>query len=366
LAPDQGGSGANLRRVGTLPLIANLQRTAVACLPPEVSGYVDAGAGARITAGEATAAWDAYRFRPRILRDVGNVDAATSVAGSALANPILVAPTGYHRLVHDGGEAEMARGVAAGGGLFVLSTRTTVRIEDVAAVAGAWWFQVYVMRDRHLTAALVQRAAKAGATALVLTGDTPYVGRKPSLAGGVPPGAAAQLVNLADHLAPGTDIDVATAQDPTVGLSAVAWLRQLSGLPVLVKGVLRADDARACLDAGAAGVIVSNHGGRQLDRAISTASVLPEIVTAVAGRGEVLVDGGLRDGPSIMTALALGAGAVLVGRPALWALASGGAIAVQQLLAALDDDLRHAMALAGAATIADLDPSLLAPAMPRQ
>jgi 4-hydroxymandelate oxidase len=350
--------------VGTLPLIADLQRRAAACLPPEVAGYVDAGAGAQVTAGEATAAWDAYRFRPRILRDVGSVDAATTVVGTAFANPILVAPTGYHRLVHDAGEAEMARGVAAAGGLFILSTRTTMRIEDVAAVAGAWWFQVYVMRDRQLTAVLVERAAKAGAAALVLTGDTPYVGRKPSVAGAIPPGAGAQLVNLADHLAPGADIDVATAQDPTVDLNAVAWLRQLSGLPVLVKGVLRADDARACLDAGAAGVIVSNHGGRQLDRAISTASALPEIATAVAGRGEVLVDGGLRDGPSIMTALALGAGAVLVGRPTLWALGAGGATAVEQLLAALDDDLRHAMSLAGAVTLADLDPSLLAPARP--
>jgi 4-hydroxymandelate oxidase len=345
--------------VGTLALIAELQRRAADSLPSEVTAYVDAGAGEQVSAAEATGAWDSYRFRPRVLRPVGRVDPSTAVLGTRLDTPILVAPTGYHRLVHDGGEAEMARGTTAAGSLLVLSTRATVRIEEACGGGGPWWFQVYVMRDRNLTAALVARAVEAGAAALVLTGDTPYVGRKPSVAGGIPSGAQEHLVNLAGYVGEGADLELRSAQDPTAALDTIAWLRDLSGLPVLVKGVLRGDDARACLDAGAAGVIVSNHGGRQLDRAVPTARALPEVVAAVGSDGDVLVDGGLRDGPAIMSALALGAKAVLIGRPCLWALAAGGAPAVEAVLRALDEDLRHAMALAGASTLADLDSSLV-------
>lgn len=169
------------------------------------------------------------------------------------------------------------------------------------------------MRDRAITEGLVRRAAAAGATALVLTGDTPYVGVKDRPVSDLPPTDETSLVNLADHLAAGVDVHRATAQDPATSIADIQWLASTSGLPVLVKGVLRPDDAVACLDAGAVGVIVSNHGGRQLDRAVSTAAALADVVTAVAGRGEVFVDGGIRDGVTIVTALALGARAVLVG-----------------------------------------------------
>jgi 4-hydroxymandelate oxidase len=272
--------------MGTIPVIARLRADAWSGLPAEVADYVDAGAGAEVTAGEAVAAWDRYRFLPHVLRDVSVVDTSVELLGTRLRQPILGAPTAYQRMVHPGGEAEMARGVAGAGGLLVVSTRSTVRLEDVAATGCPWWFQVYVMR-RSLTEALVDRAVAAGAGALVLTGDTPYVGRKPRVTDGIPIDPTAASINVVDHLLPGEDADEAMDQDPAATLADIAWLAGRSGLPVLVKGVLRPDDAQACLDAGAAGIIVSNHGGRQLDRALSTAAALPAVVAAVAGRYEL-------------------------------------------------------------------------------
>jgi 4-hydroxymandelate oxidase len=227
--------------------------------------------------------------------------------------------------------------------------------------AGPWWFQAYVLRDRGLTRALVQRAAAAGATAVVLTGDTPHVAlKKRTGRGDIGLSDEQLLVNLAQHTADGARGPAAFEQDPTVDLRVIEELAGLSGLPVLVKGVLRGDDAVACLDAGATGLVVSNHGGRQLDRAVSTAAALPEVVAAVAGRGPVLVDGGLRSGLDVLTALALGADAVLLGRPVLWALAADGADGVHSCLQAVTGDLAHVMALAGAPTLADVTYDLLA------
>lgn len=243
----------------------------------------------------------------------------------------------------------------------MLSTRSSTRIAEVGSAAiGPWWFQVYVMHDRELTAKVVQTAVAAGATALVLTGDTPYVGRKPKV-GRVRIALPDDhfLVNVRDHLAAGVDGQVAAAQDPSIDMESIGWLAGISGLPVIVKGVLRGDVAVECLDAGAAGVIVSNHGGRQLDRAVPSALVLPEVVDAVGGRGPVLVDGGIGSGTDVLVALALGASAVMVGRPVLWALASAGAAGVQEVLEALGDDLAHVMALAGARDLSSLDRSLV-------
>jgi 4-hydroxymandelate oxidase len=213
-----------------------------------------------------------------------------------------------------------------------------------------------VLRDRSLTRDLVQRAAASGARALVLTGDTPYVGRKRRDRGSLAIPDEDFRVNL-ERL---TDVTLAE-QAPDVTFEDIAWLRERSGLPVLVKGVLRGDDAARCLDAGAAGVIVSNHGGRQLDGALATAEALPEVVEAVAGRAEVLVDGGVRSGRDVVRALALGARAVLVGRPVLWGLATGGASGVRTVLEELREDTAHVMALAGAASVADVTADLLAP-----
>lgn len=349
------------------------ERDAVAVLPAAAHEFFASGSGDEVALAEATAAWARYRLRPRVLRDVGEVDLTTTVLGSALNHPVGIAPVGYLGLAHPDAEPAVAAAAREQGALYVASTRASTAIEDVAAAAGPWWFQVYVMRNRDLTARLVERAVTAGAQALVLTGDTPFVGIKRRVGSqriAIPDETF--LVNLARHLTGDLAAGRAGAeQDPTATLDAIGWLARMSGLPVLVKGVLRGDDALACLDAGAAGVVVSNHGGRQLDRSVATSLALTEVVDAVRGRAQaqggssrpaVLVDGGIRSGVDVLVALALGADAVLVGRPVVWGLATGGQAGVHETLAVLRDDLAHVMALAGAPRLGDLDGSLVAPA----
>ncbi|MGY1749229.1 alpha-hydroxy acid oxidase [Modestobacter sp. SYSU DS0511] len=344
-----------------LSLLAEQLEAARERLEPAVFDYYSAGSGQEVTVGEAEAAWGAFRLRPRVLHDVSTVDLGVELLGATVSSPFVVAPMAFHALAHPDGECETFAGAGRAGALGILSTRSSRRIEEVAASAPApWWFQAYGMRDRALTHALVRRAADAGAGAVVLTVDTPYVGRKGRVSGvriSVPDDHF--LINLAQHLLPGTVAREAAEQDPSMTPAVIAELAEVSGLPVLVKGVLRGDEAVRCLDAGAAGVIVSNHGGRQLDRAVPSALALADVVTAVAGRAPVLVDGGIRTGTDALLALALGADAVLVGRPVLWALAAGGADAVAAALEALAADLRHVLAVAGAARIADLDASMV-------
>lgn len=334
---------------------AILEERARAALPRPTFDYFAGGAGDEQTLVANTQAWSAVRLRPRVLRNVSRVDTSTTVLGTRVAAPILVAPTAFHRLAHPEGERATAKGTAAAGSLLVLSTRSSTRIESVSELAGAWWFQVYMLRDRSLTKELVQRAAAAGARALVLTGDTPYVGRKRRDRSSLAIPEEDFRANL-EHL---TDARLAE-QAADVTFEDIGWLRELTGLPVLVKGVLRGDDASRCLEAGAAGVVVSNHGGRQLDGAMATAEALPEVVGAVAGRGEVLVDGGVRSGRDVLRALALGARAVLVGRSVLWGLATEGAAGVERVLTELQEDTAHAMALAGATSAAEVTADLLA------
>jgi 4-hydroxymandelate oxidase len=339
------------------PLLAAQAARAATALPAQVRHYYESGAGNETTRGEAEKAWSQLRLRPRVLRNVASVDTSCELLGTALRTPVLAGPTAAHGLAHRDGEAATARGVAAAGSLTVVSTRASRRLEEIPA--GPWWFQAYVLRDRGVTRALVQRAAAAGAQAVVLTGDTPYLGTRSGA--GLTDLAPDPLVNLAQHVAAGDDGGRAVEQDPSVGPEAVAELAAASGLPVLVKGVLRADDALACLDAGAAGLVVSNHGGRQLDRAVATARALPEVAEAVAGRVPVLVDGGVRSGLDVLCALALGADGVLLGRPVLWALAADGAAGVQACLEALTAELAAAMGLAGARTVAEVTADLVAP-----
>ena len=344
-----------------LSLLAAQLEDARRTLDPAVWDYYQAGSGEELTLGEAEAAWRGYRMRPRVLRDVSRVDLGTDLLGTAVTSPFVVAPMAFHALAHPEGECATAAGTGNAGCLSVVSTRASRPLEDIAAAAtGPWWFQAYVMRDRGLTEALVERAADAGASAVVLTVDTPYVGRKGKVSGvriAIPDDQF--LVNLARHLLPGAIGREAAEQDPSMTPDVIGRLAEVSGLPVVVKGVLRGDEARRCLDAGATAVIVSNHGGRQLDRAVPSAHALPDVMDAVGGQVPVLVDGGVRSGLDALVALTLGASAVLVGRPVLWALASGGAEAVTAALDALAADLRHVMAVAGAARIADLDPSMV-------
>lgn len=322
-------------------------------------GFFVAGSGSEQTLADNLAAWRRLALRPHALRDVREVSAATTVLGTPIAFPVLAAPVAMLRLAHPDGERGVAAAVAAQGTLCVVSSRTSTPLAEVAAAApGApWWFQVYVMRDRGLTTELVARAVAAGASALVLTGDTPRVGRKRR------PGPDFDVpvdVNMPD-LSNGEDLrsDPRFDQDAGTSPADIEWLAQLSGLPVVVKGVLRGDDARECLSAGAAAVIVSNHGGRQLDGAVATAAALPEVVEAVAGEAEVYVDSGVRSGSDVLRALALGARAVLIGRPLVWALAAGGGEGAQALLAELAADVEDALALAGVRSPAEVTPDLL-------
>ncbi len=337
-----------------------LEEDARRALPADVFDFFAGGAGDEATLAAGEAAWSRTALRPHVLRDVTAVDVRTRVLGHELATPLGVAPVGYQRLAHAGGEAATARGARRAGALLTLSSRSSQRIEDVAAEAGPWWFQVYVLRDRGLTHDLVTRAAAAGATALVLTGDTPYLGhrrrdRDPDL---IPDEIF--RANIGDGAARET-----AEQAPDVTYDDIAWLRDISGLPVVVKGVLRGDDALDCAAAGASGVWVSNHGGRQLDGALTTAEALPEVATAVGDRAEVYVDGGVRTGVDVLRALALGARAVFVGRPALWSLVTGGEDGVAAGLAGLAADLAHAMGLAGVTSVEAVTGGLCRPSAAR-
>ena len=344
-------------------LVALLQRhreTAAQLLAPASLDYYATGSGEEVSLSEAERAWRMHRLRPHVLRDVGTVRTATTVLGAELRAPIMVASTAWQTLGHPHGEVETARGCRESDTPMVVATRASQRLEDIAeALSSPWWFQVYVVRDRSLTRELVLRAVAAGARALLLTGDTPLFGRKPRQSD-PPVTDDMYFVNFKDHLDGRSDARYATEADPTITLDTIAWLRDMSGLPVLVKGVLRDDDARDCIDAGAAGVVVSNHGARQLDRAVSSATALPEVVAAVGDSGAVLVDGGIRTGIDVLIAIALGAEAVLIGRPVLWALACEGATGVSALLNAVRDDLVHAMMLAGVRDVSEITRDLIA------
>ena len=341
-----------------------LEREARDRLSTSAYDYYAAGAGDETTLRENLAAWERLRLRPRILRDVSEVATATTVLGMPIAAPLVVAPMALQRLLHPDGELELRRAGEAAKTLVAMSTRSSTPIADVGAASEApWWFQVYILRDRGLTEALVSRARDGGARALLLTGDTPILGwkRRP-VEFTVPDEWVMPGLSTPDGM-PVRDWSPGNFQDASITFADIGWLADLSGLPVVVKGVLRADDARRCIDAGAAGVVVSNHGGRQLDGAVATAEALPEVAEAVGDSCEVYVDGGVRRGNDVLRALALGARAVLIGRPVAWALATGGAAGVERLLAGLALEFAEALALVGASGPDDVGPDLVRSAM---
>jgi 4-hydroxymandelate oxidase len=344
-----------------------LESAARARLSALAYDYYAGGADDELTLADNVAAWQRLRLRPRVLRDVSVVDTTTTVLGTPVRMPVLVAPTAYQRLAHDEGEPANARGTEAAGSLLIVSTLATVTLEDVAAAApdAPRWMQIYLQRDQGASAELVARAVAAGYRALVLTADLPVAGRRrrdERNSFTLPPGMAmANLGTAHPEVVGGSTLAAHVSRDLLARLTFadVSWLAGLSPLPVLVKGVLRGDDAAECVRSGAAGVVVSNHGGRQLDGAIATADALPDVLDAVGGQVEVYVDGGVRRGTDVVRALALGARAVLIGRPVIWGLATGGAAGVQAVLDGFHAELVRAMALCGAASIADLDRSLV-------
>ena len=336
--------------MGRMRWIDTLEAAAAEKLPEAVHRYFRQGSAGGVSVGEATAAWSAYRFRPRVLNDVSTIDLRTTVLGTPVDAPILVAPSTLHRMADPDGEVATARGVGAAGSVLGVSSNAGTTFADFGATGVPWWMQVYIVRNREITERMLDAAVAGGTRAIVLTVDTPVVGRKED------DGETVWDLVLA-NLPEGewTDDDLEKADD--LSPDAIGWLAERTGLPVVVKGVLRGDDAKRCADAGAAGVIVSNHGGRQLDGSIPTAQALPEVAEALAGTGtEVYVDGGIRRGEHILTALALGARAVFVGRPALWALTVGSAAGVTRLLTDLATELDHTLRLAGHPTPASLTP----------
>jgi 4-hydroxymandelate oxidase len=337
--------------------VSELEPLARARMEPAAWDYYAGGAGDELTIADNRDAWNRLRLRPHVLVDVSKVDLATSAFGATLDHPVIVAPMAAHDLAHPDGEVATARGAAAAGALMTLSTISSRPMEEVAAAAAGSqrWFQLYDPTDREAARALVQRAADAGYSALVLTVDLPMPGnrerdRRNEFA-----------LELGVHLPPDQPVDPKTGIVvlPTMDWDELAWLRSVCPIPLIAKGILRADDAARAVEAGCDGIWVSNHGGRQLDTSIASADALPEVVGAVGGRALVVVDGGVRRGIDVLKGLALGADLVAVGRPVLWGLAVDSAAGVQRVLEMLRDELSLAMALSGCRTLDEISRDLV-------
>jgi 4-hydroxymandelate oxidase len=332
--------------------------------------YYAGGSGDERTLAANRSAFDRIRLRPRVLVDVSVVDVRTSVLGQPIDFPVVLAPTAFNRLAHPDGETAAARAARACGTIMIGSTLSTCALEEVSdACGGGLWFQVYVYKDRALTQELIARAESCGYRALVLTVDTPLLGRRYRDIRNnfsLPPGISMRNFEAAMGNAArwgkhsSFSAYVHDMFDATLTWEAVSWLRAQTQLPVLVKGILTAEDARIAIDSGVNGIVVSNHGGRQLDSAVASIDALPEVVDAVVGRAEVLMDGGVRRGTDVLKAIALGARAVCIGRPYLWALAAAGEEGVRDLLTMLRNELALAMALSGKSALGAVDRSLIA------
>lgn len=330
--------------------LTSLEEQARAVLPAPVLEYVLQGARDGLSAAEATAAWSRVRFLPRTLRDVTRVELTCDLLGRPASVPWGIAPTTLQRAVHPDGELATARATAAAGGVMVVSSNAGTTFAELAATGVRWWLQAYLPADRSLASGLLARAVDAGAEAVVLTLDTPVVGTK--YAAGEVVWDVVDPALLRVNFDPGYAAAPGSAKATDLSAADIEHLATTTGLPVVVKGVLRADDARRCVRAGARAVWVSNHGGRQLDRVAATADCLPGVVDAVGGAAQVYVDGGVRSGLDVLAALALGADAVFLGRSPLLALV-GGESGVARMHEQLRLELVEAMRLAGCRTLAD-------------
>ncbi len=331
--------------------------------------YVSGGAGDEHTLAWNQSAYSDIKLRSRVLVDVSRVDTSLTLLGQALAHPIILSPTAYHRLVHHDGEVATARGAGEAKAAMVVSTFATTSIEDIAhAATGPLWLQLYAQPDRGFTRAWVERAQEAGCTAIWLTVDTPVLGarnRETRIGFQLPDGISrVNLETLADveasatHRPPEEQIYSAVL-DPRLTWKDVDWLRSFAKVPVLLKGVLDADDAQRAAEAGVDGLVVSNHGARNLDTVPATITALPRVVEAVAGRMPIIVDGGIRRGTDVLKALALGATAVGIGRPYLYGLAVDGSDGVRRVIEILRTELEMAMALTGRTSLSAVDRGVL-------
>jgi L-lactate dehydrogenase (cytochrome) len=374
------------RRLAAAADIADLRTLGQRRAPRSVFDYVDGGAGDEIGMQRTRRAFDRIEFRPRVLRDVSAVSAETTILGVNSAMPFAFAPTGYSRMMHTDGECAVARVAARAGVPYSLSTVGTTTPEDVARASGDGqrWFQLYVWNDRQRSAAIIERARAAGFSALVLTVDVPVGGsRLRDVRNGltIPPTLTWRtFLNGALHprwlfdflttppptfamldAGPKTPMAYVAGRmfDPSVSFADLDWFRQIWPGPIVIKGVTTVDDAVLLADAGMDAIILSNHGGRQLDRSATPLELLPAVVEQVGDRIEVLLDGGIRSGADIVAAIALGAKAVLIGRAYLYGLMAGGEKGVQRAYDLLAADVRRSMQLLGATSIAELHPGLV-------
>lgn len=335
--------------------VDDLERRARAQLPAAVHDYVWSGSGTGATRSEAVAAWDAVRLRPRALQAIEQVETATTMLGTPVSCPVAVAPTTLQRAADPRGEVAMAEGVRDAGSLMVVPSNAGLPFEEISGTGVRWWFQLYVTHDRARCLRVLERAVRAGAEAVVLTVDTPVVARKPAPAARVWNEVPSSWVRANFESQADADADKA----PDLGPSDIGLLHRSSGLPVVVKGVVRRDTAQACVDAGAAAVWVSNHGGRQLDRTVSSVAALAELSAPGQLTGELYVDGGVRDAGHVLSACALGARGCFLGRPAYAALAAGGSSAVTDLLERMTDELAEQLLLVGAPAPSALDADMV-------
>jgi L-lactate dehydrogenase (cytochrome) len=374
------GAAGRLTRCFT---VDDVRRAARRRAPRPVYDYVVGAAEREVSRGREADCWRRVEFTPRVLRDVSKVDLSTTVVGQPMPSPLILGPTGFSRMMHADGERAVVRAAAAAGVTYTLSTMGTTSIEDVAAAApeAARWFQLYVWRDRGFTEAVVRRARDAGFSALVVTVDSPLAGKRVrDLHNGfsVPPALSVSTF-LAGLRHPAWTFDLLTTDpptfasfatrpdrlqdvvnalfDPTVTWEMVDWLRERWPGPLLVKGITHRADAVRAAEVGVDGIVVSTHGGRQLDRSPVPLEVLPSIVDAVGDRVDVLLDGGVSTGADVVAALAFGARAVMVGRAYLYGLMAAGEPGVAHVLAIFDDEIRRAMRLLGVVSVAELDRS---------
>jgi lactate 2-monooxygenase len=359
---------------------AELERQAIAAMEPRAANYVGAGAGSEDTIRANAEAFRAHRIVPRMLRDVGTRELATTVLGTAMPAPLMLAPIGVQKVVDEDGELATARAAAAVGAPLIVSTAAHFSLEEIATAGGPEaprWFQLYWATDRELVASFVDRAERAGCGAIVVTVDTFVPGWKPRdlqqawlpfLNGmGLGNYFADPVFRAGLEKPPEEDVGAATGHflgiqaNPSLSWDDLAWLREQTSLPILLKGIQHVDDAREAVSRGVDGIVVSNHGGRQVDGAIASLDALPPIAAAVGDELALLFDSGVRTGTDVLKALALGADAVCLGRPYIWGLALAGQAGVEAVLKMTLAELDLTMALCGLTGLEEIDPGLLAP-----
>ncbi len=349
--------------------VFEFESLARAKMEPSAFEYFAGGAEDEVTLRANRAAFEKIFLRPRYLVDVSHRDLTTNVLGQPISFPVLLAPTGYQCLAHPDGELATARAAGASGTIMVVSTVATYSLEEIAAAARPLWFQLYSYKDKRINERLIRRAEKAGYRALCLTIDVPVLARRERdlrNCFALPQGMQASIL---------ADMELGAAPQSAEGSSRVSysglvfdaaltwndvdWMRTVTAMPLVIKGVLTPEDARLAVEHGAAGIVVSNHGGRQLDGVPAAIDALPEIVAEVGGEIEIYLDSGVRRGTDVLKALALGAKAVLIGRPFLWGLAVDGEAGVQRVLEMLRHELDTALGLVGKRSVAEIDASIL-------